>query len=115
MTPTEAREMYAREIREHGEEVTIRRVGSPNIDRTVSARIMGFTPEELLAGIDQGEVKVIMLAEDVEAQGFPVPFKTGGSDKVVRAGGKVLNIEDVDDATRRVGGVPIAYELRVKG
>jgi hypothetical protein len=57
---------------------------------------------------------VILLAEDVEASGFPIPIKAGGVDRIV-VRGKVMMVQSVDDSTRRVADTLIAYELRVTG
>lgn len=118
MTPDEARAMYRREVSENGETVTLRRINpspTPSTDKSVLARVVGYAPNELVGGIQQGDRKVIVLAEDVENTGFPVPIKTGGSDKIVLASGRVLNIQAVDDNTRRVGGILIAYEITARG
>ncbi|MGN6549754.1 MAG: hypothetical protein ACTHJ3_07665 [Pararhizobium sp.] len=116
MTPARLRAQYRRMLGAYGETVTLRRTvpnGAP-IEASALARVTGYQPNELVSGIEQGDRKVILLAEDVETSGFPVPFKTSGSDKIV-ARGTMLSIEAVDDSTRRVASVLIAYELRVRG
>lgn len=117
MTPAAARAMYRRQIDAHGETITLRRnnpAPAGPTEVTVKARVSGYQPEELVGGINQGDRKVIILAEDVEMSGFPVPFNTGGTDKAV-VRGRALNIGVVDDSTRRIGGVLIAYEIRATG
>jgi hypothetical protein len=112
----EIRADYREMISEDGETITLRRINQsgPPIEATVRARVTGYQPKELVGGIKQGDRRVIVLAEDVETSGFPVPFKTGGTDKaVVRE--KALNIGVVDDSTRRVGGVLIAYDITATG
>lgn len=97
--------------------ITLRRINTsptPPTDKTVRARVVGFTPEELVGGITQGHRKIIMLAEDVESSGFPVPIKANSTDRVV-VRGKTLMIENVDDSTRRVEGTLIAYEITASG
>lgn len=116
---TSAAEMRAdhREmIDEDGEIITLRRfvAGGAPIEAEVRARVTGYQSAELVGGIKQGDRRVIVLAEDVETSGFPVPFRTGGTDKVV-VRCRVLNIGVVDDSTRRVGGVLIAYEITATG
>jgi hypothetical protein len=98
----------------YGETITLRRVGSPNVDKSVRARVTGFAPEELVGGITQGHRKVIVLAEDVESTGFPVPIARGGLDRVV-VRGKTMMIEDVDDSTARLGGTLLAYLITASG
>ncbi|MCX5581327.1 hypothetical protein [Kaistia terrae] len=55
--------------------------------------------------------RVLVLAEDVEASGWPGALRKG--DKVVIRG-RVSNIQSIDDDRRRVAGVLIAYELVVR-
>ncbi len=111
--------VYREEIdSELGETITLRRPGSPNIDKTLRARVSGFTPEELNAGINQGKVKVTVLAADVAAQGFPVPFKAGVDSVFVDRDGSTnrkMTINFVDDNTKRAGSTLIAYVLHVEG
>lgn len=117
MTPASARDMYRRQIAALGEEITLRRVNpSPTAptDKAVRARVSGYTPEELVGGISQADRKVILLAEDVEASGFPVPIKSGSTDKLVIRGRQMM-ISEVDDSTVRVGSTLIAYKIRATG
>lgn len=117
MNASEARSMYRRMIGEIGETITLRRNNPSPAAPTevqVRARVTGYRPEELVNGIKQGDRHLIVLAEDVETSGFPVPFKTNGSDKAIVRGSD-LNIGMVDDSTRRVGGVLIAYDITATG
>lgn len=116
MDAAQARRDYRKAISDVGEIITLRRIvaGGAPIEAEVRARVTGYQPAELVGGIKQGDRRVIVLAEDVEATGFPTPFSTGGSDKTV-VGGKALNIEVVDDSTRRVGGALIAYDITARG
>ena len=97
------------------EPVTLRRTvanGQP-IERECRARIVGYAPSELAAGITVGERVVILAADEVAASGFPLPFKKASDRIVVR--GTALTVTQVDDSTRRVAGQLIAYELRASG
>ena len=114
MNADQARAMWRRMITAYGETITLRRVGSPNIDKTVLARVSGFSPEELVAGITQGHRQIRILAEDVETSGFPVPIKKGSTDRAV-VRGKALMIEDIDDSTARLGGTLIGYIITASG
>ncbi|HVI28852.1 hypothetical protein [Hansschlegelia sp.] len=124
MTPAQARAMYRRQISAHGELVALRREAlDPAPEASgLRARVTGFSPEELASGIDQGARKVILLAEDLEAAiaagnwpepaaGFPAILK----DDTLVVRGAPVNVERVDDSTRRVSGELIAYELTVIG
>lgn len=116
MTPSAARAMYRRQVAAHGETVMLGRVvaNGDDIAKAARARVTGYKPEQLVGDIQQGDRKVIVLAEDVEATGFPVPFKTGGNDTVMIRD-HLCAIVAVDDSTRRVAGTLIAYEITVRG
>lgn len=117
MTPEYARAALRRFLQKDGEQVIIRRTNAAPAgptDITVWARITGYSPEELASGVMQGNRKAIISAEDVEASGFALPIKAKSTDAVVARGGK-MTIQSVDDSTRRVGGILIAYELGIAG
>jgi len=115
MTPAAAEAMYIRQFAGHGT-LILRRLGSPNVDSIpVRGRIVGYEADELVGGIEQGSSRVILLAKDVEAAiaaGWPGPLDENAR---IVANGRSINIESIDDFTRRIGGVLIAYEIRVKG
>lgn len=119
MTPDEARSMYRDQIDLHGEDISIRRyngtgVGRTYVDRPCRVRITGYSPAELVGSITQGDRRVIVLAEDLD--GESPPYKITKADKVVAARfANELAIMAVDDNTRRVAGVLIAYDLNVRG
>lgn len=113
MTAAEMRDMWRSLIHHFGETVTLQRV-NPAASKSVRGRITGFSPEELTGGISQGSRKVILLAEDVETSGFPVPIKARSTDRIV-AYGKTMMIEDVDTNTARVGDTLIAYLITATG
>lgn len=98
-----------------GETVTVRRVqrSGPNIDVVARAVIMGFTPEELVGGINQAERKIYVSAEDLEKAGFPEPIVT--NDRIIMRGGKSLNVIAVDASTLRIAGELRAYLIRAMG
>lgn len=116
MTPDGYRAMYRRRIGV-GEIIQIRRytgagTSRPRFDADVRARIVGYTAEELIGPVQQGDRKVIFLADDLDAAQFAQPI-TANDKAVVR--GKELAIIAPDDSTRRCQGVLIAYELTVRG
>lgn len=124
MTPSAARAMYRRQMQAHGETVTIQRKSLDPAPQAqgLRARITGFSPEELASGIDQGDRKVILLAEGVEreiaANRWPAPAVGAPAilkDDTLMLRGAPMNVERVDDSTRRIAGVLIAYELTVTG
>lgn len=116
MTPESARAMYRRLIAS-GEEIKLRRytgTGSsrPFADYVLRAKVAGYTPNELIGNIQQGDRNIIALAEDVFNAQFPVPVKL--DDKVI-VRGRTLDIMAVDDSTRRIGGELIAYQIQARG
>lgn len=101
---------YRRMIEPH-ETVVLRRGA---VTATVRARVTDYRPAELIGAIQQGDRRIIVLAEDVVAAGFPLPFKTAGGDQAI-VRGRPTSIKAVDDTTRSDRGVTIAYELTVRG
>ncbi|WCS27792.1 hypothetical protein LOK46_13510 [Methylobacterium sp. NMS14P] len=116
--PTPA--LYAEEIDRRGEVIKLqrRRANSnpvayePQID--VRAIVTGYAPSELVGGITQGDSRVILLAADLVAGGFPLPIQTGGLDSVV-IGGRQRTFRMVDDNSHRVAGALLAYDCTVRG
>lgn len=114
MNPQETREAYRRNLVEAnggpGEQVAIQRDGSAY---PVNAWVTSFRPTDLVGTVIQGARYAIVLAEDVERFGFLIPIKPK-QDRLLWAG-KTLVIESVDDASRRIGGVIVAYVLTLAG
>lgn len=118
MTPAEARAMYRRQLEQHGETIAIRRysgtgTGRTHSDKEALARVVGYGPSELVGGITQGDRRVIVLAEDLE--GYSPPFVMTKSDKIYSARFGELQIIGLDDSTRRIDDVLVAYELQCRG
>lgn len=118
MNSDTAKESYRRLLNADGETITIRRYAGMGGSRAVEAetaviaRVSEFRATELIGAIQQGDRKIILLAEDFEQGDIASPIRKGDK-AVVR--GRELNIEAVDDNTRRIQGVLIAYELQVRG
>ena len=112
--PTRA--SYAREFNQRGETVTVTRLvpNQPSIQKTARAIITGYEPDELIGGINQGDRKIILSAEDLETAGFPLPLKENSTDRVI-VRGRTLMIAAIDDSTHRVAGVLNAYQIRATG
>lgn len=104
--------MYDRQMR-NGETVTLVRPGSPDITASVRAKVSGYLPSDLVGDIQQGVRAFIVPAADVEQSGFPVPFVAKRDS--IRWNGRDMVIDSVDDGTRRLAGVLLAYELKVVG
>ena len=117
--PTPA--LYAAEMERRGEVVSLRRrkpnsipaAFEPEID--VRAIVTGYAPSELVGGINQGDSRVILLAADVAAGGFPLPITSTNGIDVVWINGRQRTIKSVDDNTHRIAGVLLAYDCTVRG
>ncbi|MPZ41307.1 MAG: hypothetical protein GEU95_25325 [Rhizobiales bacterium] len=117
MTPASVKASYRRMLDQVGEPILVRRYtgtgpNRPKADVEVRARVTGYEPHELIGAIQQGDRKVILLAEDLVAGGFALPITS--ADKVV-VRGKELAIHAPDDSSRRIAGELVAYELQVRG
>src|SRR5579871_3234609 len=113
-----ATDAYRRALAAAGETVTIRRPGAPNTDVSVLARLTGFSAEQLVGNVEEGERRAIVLAADLAASAFPLPIRANrdqllwtGPDGVTHAS----LITAIDDDSRRVAGVTIAYDLTLAG
>lgn len=113
MTPAGARALYRREMAKYGESVILRRKGFDDV--TVKARAIerGAQVSDVAGSAQQARRVFLVLAEDVDASGFQLPFQAG-ADRLVWAG-RVLPINYADDTQRRIAGELIAYELHVSG
>lgn len=114
MTPAQMRGVYARMMARSGETISLVRGfggGSPVTVTGIRARSTGYQADEVVGAIQQGERRFILLAEDVEGTALVEPQV---NDRVVWRG-RNLAVKEVHDATRRVGGTAIAYEVRVQG
>lgn len=117
MTPEACKATYRRMLNMAGETVQIRRytgagTSRPRADIDVIARVVDYDPEDLVGTIQQGDRKIVVLAEDLIGAGISLPLTI--ADKVV-VRGRELTIFAPDDSTRRVAGVLIAYELQARG
>lgn len=119
MNTDEIRASYRRAFADVGETVTLKRLGG-SLEAQVLARPVGFEPQEIAAGVDQGERKLLVLAEDVEAAVTAGTWAAAGGDLIVKNDritmrGRMLVVQRSDDSTRRVAGVLMAYEVRAMG
>ncbi|MBR1206963.1 MULTISPECIES: hypothetical protein [unclassified Bradyrhizobium] len=125
MTPDESLDQHRRSLEEIGETVLVRRYAGVGPARAVAkeaavlARVKGYQPAELVGEIRQGDRHVILLNDP--SAGVPagkVALSTmlplTDRDFLVIAGAEV-SIKGVDDATRRIQGQVIAFELQVRG
>ncbi len=118
---------YRRAFARRGQPVLVRRVSgdAPNVatfDAAVTAIVMSYTPQpDVMAvkpegGITQGDRLVIVLADDLANERFPLPVAKNDKivllDPVSGVQGEVLNVTDPDPYKRALGG---AIELKAEG
>ena len=100
---------YARLFDMGGRRVTLRRNmgNSPAIEvANVRARIRGFKPEEIAGGIDVGQRKILILAEDIPASFLPMRQ----NDRVIVDGITMVFATRPDDQTHRDGELLLAID-----
>lgn len=108
MTPAAARASYRRQLIKQGEPILLRR---GTVSATALGKVNGYAPDELVGGVNQGDQKVILLAEDLERENFPLPPTSGDEVEVL---GRTLYVM-FEPTQRRIGTTTIAYDLVVRG
>lgn len=116
MTPADAKASLLAQLTEHGSTVTIRRytgTGSTRsfVEKVVRARVMGYSADQLVGSIIQGDQKVVIYADDVTA---PLSLPIVKSDKIW-IDGRETAVESPDHRTRSVAGVVIGINVQVRG
>lgn len=115
MTASSARVNYGRALRDS---VTLKRLTGTGANQTaiiaedVRAKIMTYAPQEISGRILAGDLKVLVLAQDLDDANWPAPPRTG--DKLI-GGGKLYTVQDCDASSRKVDQTVIAYEVQVRG
>lgn len=118
MNPSAVQAAYVRALAKTqgpGESVTLRRGVPPsNTDYPgIRAWVTEFIPEDLEGAVEQGRRNAVLLASSVVASGFPLPFLP--KQDFLIWGGYIDAITSIDDATRRIQGVLIAYDVELEG
>lgn len=92
MTPTQVIASLDRQLSDHGQNITLRRVGSPNVDATVRALVRAYRATELTTEIVQGDSKVTISPTSVSGASWPGALaQADGTDTLVpRKGDKVI-------------------------
>lgn len=118
MSPAAAAAAYARAFGAAGpsEPVQLVRGGDSRV-YTAQAWVTDFIPADLAGAVEQGRRNAVVLATSVAASGFPLPFQVKRDRLVWGLSGapKSNAIVKVDDASRRIGGTLLAYELDLDG
>ena len=112
MSPIAVQAAYARALGANGPAETVQLVRG-GVSYPVQAWVTDFIPSDLAGAVEQGRRNAVVLASSVVASGFPLPFIVK-QDRLAW-GTKSNAITKVDDASRRVQGVLIAYELDLEG
>lgn len=117
MLPERAAASYARALASQfgpGETLTLRRLSGQGAgDYEVLAWVTEMTASDLVGSVQQLRRKAIVLADSVASADFPTPILPK-QDRLLW-NGKILVVMAVDDGSRRVQGVPMAYELELSG
>lgn len=111
MTPEESLDSHRTHIEARGEPIQLAR-GAVVYD-IEKAIVKNAVPMQLSGNVQQLGRVLIVMHEDIVASGFPLPFQTK-IDRVIW-NGKTIAITSVNDATRRIQGVQIAYEIELAG
>ncbi|MHC2241494.1 hypothetical protein [Bradyrhizobium elkanii] len=125
MTPDESLDQHIRALEENGETVLVRRYAGVGPARAVAkeaavlAKVKGYQPQDIVGEIQQGDRHVILLNDPAAAVptgkvALSTMLPLSKRDFLVIAGVEV-SIEAVDDATRRIQGQVIAFEIQVRG
>lgn len=93
-----------------GRQVTLRRLGSPNVDVTVLAMVLGYQPNELVGGIAQGDRKVTLGMREIIEASWPTPIRAG--DRVI-IDGRTTTVQGVDP--HYAGSTCVMQILQVRG
>lgn len=117
MTPDQnLKRSYGNWILKRGVSIEIRRVtgAAPNsvaISKSVLAIVQNFLPDSFAVArqgysgpgaISQGDRRIIVMADDLAATGFPLPIKK--NDTVILDTGDKLNVTQADAQTRAMVG-----------
>jgi hypothetical protein len=103
--------MYERSFKSYGEPVTYKSNNGVSFDdnNLKYAIFQRYQEGDLIGTIDQDDRKLLLLFSDLDNLGI-VPKR---GDRVDRKG-QLMTVQAVDDSTRSIQGVLMAYELRVR-
>jgi hypothetical protein len=66
-------------LAQRGRPMVLRRPGTPYIDVTVQGFKAAFSPEQITGGVQQGDCRVQILADEITAAAWPGPPKNKDS------------------------------------
>jgi hypothetical protein len=90
------------------ETVLLRRTGAA--DLTVHAKVRGFSAQELIGDVQQGDRQVIISNKEIRENTWPGPPMRGDR---VTIRGKVTTVQSCE--TRELRGTPVLHFIQVRG
>lgn len=112
MTPEDADNSYREAFSAEGEIINVQRKGVGLFPAL--ARVTQYQAVDMQGGVQQGKRHALVLGSDLVNAGFPFPF-IAKQDRIVWGSGITNAITAIDNATRRVQGVTIVYDLEIEG
>jgi len=115
MTPAAAISMLDRQIREHGQNIVLRRpvANGAAIERPARAFVRGYRPDELTGGLQQGDTQVVL-----SPTGMPAEFADADATRLRKLDriifdGRTRTVKFVEPV--RVGGALVRLNVTVEG
>lgn len=113
MSADEIKAHYAAELKET---IIVRRytgagAGRPKFDAEVRGKAWGYSANELVGAIQQGDQRVLVLVDDLVARGFALPVTS--SDKLVVKGREIAIVSP--GQRKAPDGTLVVYDLQARG
>ena len=115
MTPVAAISMLDRQVREHGQDIVLRRpvANGAAIERPFRAFVRGYRPDELSGGLQQGDTELVM-----SPTGLPPEFADTDATRLrkldrITFDGRIRTVKFVEPV--RVAGTLVRLNVTVEG
>lgn len=107
--------MLDRQIRKHGQTVTLRRVvpNAPAVEATLRCAVRGYRPEEITDGITVGASQVILSPTHLRGTPFEAEANWPRKNDKIVINSRVRNVEAPDPI--KVDDVLVRFNLVVSG
>ncbi len=114
MTPQEAIAALDRQIARHGQDITLLRTvpNAPAIERPHRAFVRGYSANELLSGIQQGDSLLVISPTNMPAE-FAGPANRLKVNDRIRISGRVRQVQLVDPI--ELGEMIVRLKVTVRG
>jgi hypothetical protein len=109
VTPAAAIAMLDRQIAQHGETVTLTRIGTPDVTLDVQAFVRRAVVDPLVPGGDPAQYGTVVVLSPTGLTTFVPPLRLDQ----ITVGGRDALIEEVE--TVRMADEVVRYNLRIKG